>query len=178
MRIFLLFFLFVPGTLFHAADYAYAQTPSKNDSDSWLKGWSIAPCFLHGKIFKHTPNFKPEIKGPSNAVELNISKQLNGKQEWQQVHHYPSLGIAVAFTNYGNDEVLGHAFSFMPNIDLPLIGSNKPFSLRLRIALQSFFWRRLWLVLRPQSSHRRWMQPETLLSAPEATRVIARVAAE
>ncbi len=100
-------------------------------NSSALKGWRIAPSYNHGSIYKHTPKFRPEILNASNAFELNVSKQMDGKQEWQQVQHYPFLGIAAAYTHFGNNDVIGHGFSLMPNIELMLL-STRQFSLHFR----------------------------------------------
>ncbi|MBX7108503.1 MAG: acyloxyacyl hydrolase [Chitinophagales bacterium] len=110
----------------------FAQRDATADSSSMLKGWGFAPTYSYGRVIKHTPNFKPEIKGPSNAFELNFSRQMNGRSEWQQLYHYPLTGVAFSYTDYGNDEVLGHGISILPNIDIPILRGNR-LMLRLRI---------------------------------------------
>ncbi|HUM46187.1 MAG TPA: hypothetical protein PLD84_04615 [Chitinophagales bacterium] len=109
-----------------------AQSHSQDQSNCSLSGWGVGTVFSHGKVIKHTPNFQPEIKGASNAFELNFSKQTDGSKDWQQMFHYPSPGIAVAYTNYGNNEVLGYGISLMPNMDIPLI-QGKQLSLNFRV---------------------------------------------
>lgn len=99
---------------------------------AFLKGWTFSPVYQHGSIYRHTPKFKPDTEGSTNAIELNISKQTNGKKAWQQIHHYPSPGIAISFTDYGNDEILGQSISIMPNMNVPLIRSDK-FSLQFLV---------------------------------------------
>ncbi|MEO6166862.1 MAG: acyloxyacyl hydrolase [Chitinophagales bacterium] len=109
-----------------------AQSTSQDQTSQRFKGWSVATLFSHGKVIKHTPNFKPEIKGPSNALELNFSKQTDGKKDWQQIFHYPSPGIAIGYTNYGNQAVLGSGIWLMPNMDIPLL-QGKQLSLNFRV---------------------------------------------
>ncbi len=98
---------------------------------SFLKGWHVAPSYFHGSIFKHTPKFRPEIPHASNAFELNFAKQMNGRREWQQVQRYPFLGVAAGYTHFGNNEVIGHGFSLMPNIELLLLSTQR-FSFHFR----------------------------------------------
>ena len=105
----------------------------EEDSDSFsLKGWTLSPLFSHGKIWKHTPKFQPEILRPSNTFEINIAKHTRGTRGWQQLYHYPSFGLAIGFTNFGNDAILGHAIYFLPSIDIPL-ATYKDLSLRFRV---------------------------------------------
>ncbi len=101
-----------------------AQTAVK-DSVSPLQGWAITLTFAHGKILKHTPKFGPAIETASNAVELEFSKQLRGRDEWQQVHHYPFLGVAAEFNDMGNDSLLGKAYWLLPFIKIPMVSGKK-----------------------------------------------------
>jgi len=90
-----------------------------------MKGWSITTTFVHGKIFKHTPKFEPAIETASNAFELSISKQLHGQQVWEEVHHYPFLGIAAEYNDIGNDSVLGKAYWLLPFVEIPMVSGKK-----------------------------------------------------
>ncbi|MBK9732072.1 MAG: acyloxyacyl hydrolase [Chitinophagaceae bacterium] len=109
-----------------------AQSNANFNSNVVWKGWGIAPTYSHGRVIRHTPNFQPEIEGPSNAFEINLSKQTHGSKDWQQLYHYPLHGIAIAYTDYGNKEVLGYGISILPNLDIPLIRGER-LCLHLRI---------------------------------------------
>jgi hypothetical protein len=100
-----------------------AQTPG--DSSSLLKGWGAEVTVGFGKIWKHTPNFQPEIEHASAAFELAIAKQLHGKKSWEYQQDYPSIGIAACLTNLGNNDVLGNAYSIMPFMEIPIFRSKK-----------------------------------------------------
>ncbi len=113
-------------------DWLMGQGNADADSLSMIKGWGITSTFSYGKVIKHTPNFRPEIKGPSTAFELNFSRQTDGRSEWQQIYHYPLPGIGFSYTDYGNEEVLGYGVSILPNIDIPILRGER-LMLRLRL---------------------------------------------
>jgi hypothetical protein len=117
-------FFLAAAIIFLAGEKSFSQSPAQ-DSSSWLKGWNITATFVHGKIFKHTPKFAPAIETASNAFELSFSKQLHGRQAWEEVHHYPYLGIAAEYNDIGNDSVLGKAYWLLPFIEIPMVSGKK-----------------------------------------------------
>ena len=123
-RSFSLRFLFIAIIIFISQRNSNAQSAA-NDSSSWLKGWGVTSTFVHGRILKHTPKFQPAIETASNAFELAVTKQLHGRQVWEQVHHYPFLGIAAEYNDMGNDSVLGKAYWLLPFVEIPMVGGNK-----------------------------------------------------
>lgn len=86
--------------------------------------FEIEPVFKHGKIFKHTKNFKPVIEQNSFSAELNFQWQSNGNKEWQRMLNYPKWGIAAGLTYFGNKNILGEAYYLVPNVQFRLAGNN------------------------------------------------------
>ncbi len=56
-------------------------------------------------------------------IELSVARHLRGQKSWQWVHRYPYLGMCASYHALGNDSVIGTAYSLLPYIELPLVGS-------------------------------------------------------
>ncbi len=121
-------FLILLLAFFSSTDRLNAQSNTEYDSSNCIKGWSITPVFQYGKIWKHTEKFQPTIDNHSRCFELAISKQMNGKHEWEYANHYPFLGAAIAYNIIGNDSIIGDAYSLLPYIELPIVRGKKFFA--------------------------------------------------
>ncbi len=87
--------------------------------------------FVSGKVLKHTSKFRAPIPESSNALELALLKQTRGAQDWEQRRSYPLWGIALKYTDYGGDHVLGSAIGLYPLLQFPLIrGKNLEWTVR------------------------------------------------
>lgn len=86
-------------------------------------GFGLEVNYMGGKVLKHTPNFRPAVPDFSQAAELNLVWQTNGRKAWQQRRSYPLWGIGIMWTDYGSPRVLGHAIAVYPNLQLPIITS-------------------------------------------------------
>lgn len=89
------------------------------------KGFSIEPSFHFGVVTKHTPELKFDVKGPTYGLDVNLKFQTFGKKEWHQWRKFPRFGVTVMWLRFGNNEVLGSAFSLTPNINIPLFNKKK-----------------------------------------------------
>lgn len=49
--------------------------------------------------------------------------QTYGKKDWEQRRHYPLIGLALGYVNYGIDSIYGHCFGMYPNITIPVLRS-------------------------------------------------------
>lgn len=61
------------------------------------------------------------ITGHFSSFELNLSRVTYGRQLWQQMYAYPRLGVALWYTNFGNNPILGQAYACFPYINYPLL---------------------------------------------------------
>ena len=90
---------------------------SKHDSLSILPKKNIfaLQAQVHlGKMIKIYPQF-PKTNF-INLNELNFSWQTTGKKEWNQLYHYPRIGITLIYGYLDNNKVLGQNISLVPNI--------------------------------------------------------------
>lgn len=87
--------------------------------------WGIEPVICYGKIIKHTPKFTYTPPSGSGGINCNIIYKTYGKRIWHQWQHYPTLGLNFGYYDFGNEEVLGKAFTFFPNITVRLGGNDK-----------------------------------------------------
>ncbi|HMG15389.1 MAG TPA: acyloxyacyl hydrolase [Saprospiraceae bacterium] len=91
----------------------------------YIKNWAIAPTIYYGKILKHSPKIAYQIPSSSTGISCNIIYKTYGKENWHEWQNYPGLGVNLGYFNFGNDEILGKAYSFLPNIYLRLNKSDK-----------------------------------------------------
>jgi hypothetical protein len=85
------------------------------------EGFGIESNILGGKVFKHTPKFRPPIPAFTQCAELNLVWQTYGKKEWHQQRGYPVLGLGFTYTDYGMDAVYGRCYGMYPNLQVPVI---------------------------------------------------------
>jgi hypothetical protein len=76
------------------------------------------------KIFKHTPNFKPNTNQLVGGVELRLLRQTFGSKEWHSNYHFPLCGVQLSYVNF-NDKHLGDAFAIAPCIQFNFIQTPK-----------------------------------------------------
>lgn len=89
------------------------------------KGLSIESTFHVGVVTKHSPELTFEVKGLTIGADLNFKFQTFGKKEWQQWRKFPQFGIAAAWFRFGNNSILGNAFTICPNITTTLFEGKK-----------------------------------------------------
>jgi hypothetical protein len=94
------------------------------ENGSWA-GFNFNVNTFGGKVIKHTEKFHLPVPELSTGVDVNFQWKTYGKSDWQQRRHYPTIGIAVAYTDYGIDSVYGKCFSIYPNIEIPLISGTR-----------------------------------------------------
>ncbi len=125
MRRYFLFFLFV--LLFHYCG-AQEQAPAVQP---W-SGFGIEVMAMGGKVFKHEDKFTLPIPALSTGMDVNLMLHTYGKRDWEQRRKYPTLGLAIAYTDYGLDAVYGRCVGVYPNITVPIVnGRNVEWTVRL-----------------------------------------------
>ena len=76
---------------------------------------TIRPEILIGKTLPSNKIF-PKTD-PQFNIGLNFEKrQLSEDREWEKILNYPTTGISLYYSNFGNNEVLGNAVSLLPFI--------------------------------------------------------------
>jgi hypothetical protein len=69
-----------------------------------------------GSVFKHSPDFKPDINGPTVMLEVGAVKHTTGDKPWSRLLNYPEVGGSFIYTRFGNTTEMGQAFSLMPHV--------------------------------------------------------------
>lgn len=88
-------------------------------------GFNINANVFTGRVIKHTEKFHLPLPDFSWGADVNFQWKTYGKAEWEQRRRYPTIGIAVAYTDYGIDSVYGKCVSIYPNIEIPLITGSR-----------------------------------------------------
>lgn len=96
-----------------------AQQPQK------AAGFGVETNFMAGKIIKHTEKIIGPIPAFSQAFEVSLLQQTDGRKDWQQRRHYPLVGFGMAVTNYGIDSIYGKCISIFPHLQVPIIRGKK-----------------------------------------------------
>lgn len=98
----------------------------------------IQPGFMIGEAFKSNSNF-PETNFQTN-YSLSIGTLIHSpSKKWAVYLNYPTSGLTVAFTDYGNNQEFGRSFSVLPYISFNL--SKKHYnSFYFRVGLGSSYF--------------------------------------
>jgi hypothetical protein len=83
---------------------------------------SLAISYGIGYTIPNHPAF-PELKGPSNYVELEWSHKAN--RLWSKLNGGAAFHLNAAIQNFGNNKVLGSAFAITPHMSFPIVRKNK-----------------------------------------------------
>jgi hypothetical protein len=75
-----------------------------------------------GKIYKHTPNFKPNPNHLVSGFEISIMRQTFGSKDWHRHYNFPLVGFKLNYADYGNP-VLGKGISLLPFLQIKLFTS-------------------------------------------------------
>lgn len=81
--------------------------------------------FVMGEIFQHSDKVKNYLKEADlnyvMGVNFGVEWQTSGGKNWHHYFNMPTVGVGFTYLNLGNDNLLGHAVSAYPYIDLPLV---------------------------------------------------------
>ncbi len=97
-----------------------------------LTGYGFEVNMFAGRVIKHSPKFHLPLPDRSTGFDVNMVYKCSGRKPWEVCRKYPTIGLAVAYTNYGIDSVYGRCFSIYPNLVIPIITS-KHFEWTIRI---------------------------------------------
>jgi hypothetical protein len=101
-----------------------AHTCVAQEARPW-EGFDIEANAFAGKVIKHTPKFHLPIPTITTGMDINFQYKAFGRKDWEQRRRFPTVGVAVAYTDYGIDSVYGRCFSIYPNLVIPLITGSK-----------------------------------------------------
>jgi len=84
---------------------------SLNTYSQTERPFMIIPKIHYGFILPHHENMEYIIKDRVPAIDIMVGIPLLGKQQWQQVYNYPTIGGGFYHAALGNPNVLGTANS-------------------------------------------------------------------
>ena len=94
----------------------YSQTSANNNRSSVF----FIPEILVGKTQEANSHF-PETKLQKNLFFSMGRYNFNAKKEWAARLNYPKTGISLGFTDFGNSEKVGYAYSLIPFIEFSIL---------------------------------------------------------
>jgi hypothetical protein len=97
---------------------------------------SLAMAYGIGYTIPNHPDF-PEVKGPSNSIELGWSHKQNAF--WSLLNGGAVFHLNATFQNFGNNAVLGQAFALTPAMSYPIV-KKRQFSMQLHLG-----WGAAWI---------------------------------
>jgi len=114
----------------------YISTFSKAQ-DSPAHDFIISAQGHYGYIISHRNNIAHLIHGHIYGGELSYLFRTNGHQAWEQIHHYPELGVCALHLYLANPSQLGTLEALYPytNIRLNKLTRNWKLNLRLGVGL-------------------------------------------
>ncbi|MCH2232724.1 MAG: acyloxyacyl hydrolase [Crocinitomicaceae bacterium] len=98
-----------------------------------VKPDEITYSFKGGIFFAHRPSMNHLVKRNAWSHEISLVRNL-ADPEMNQIFNQPKRGLTFEARNFGNNEVLGHAFSISCFNQMNLFSNQKGFMLNMRIA--------------------------------------------
>jgi len=60
-----------------------------------------------------------------SSIDLSITKESTGKNEWEQLYKYPSCGISLFYSSLGNDDIFGRELALTYFFKIDVIKHNR-----------------------------------------------------
>lgn len=113
----------------------FSSTISAQNNDSFLnESYFFTPEILLGKTLEANTLF-PKTDFQKNLF-LSIGKyNFNPQKEWAARLNYPSTGISLGYTDFGNTDKVGRAYSVMPFMEFSILKSVFSHNLKLNIGI-------------------------------------------
>lgn len=86
--------------------------------------WILGGTWQQGSILVHTGKIRHLAGLHPSGWELNLQRQTRGTRYWQELYHYPRLGLSFVFLDYGNT-IVGKSLALSPYLSLPLRRAEK-----------------------------------------------------
>lgn len=85
-------------------------------------GLTFTPAF--GSILPHHVTVKHLMEHHAYAIELGATLQTNGSKQWHHDFFFPKIEFLAFYGNFGNPEIIGHAFGVEGSLYLPYFKRN------------------------------------------------------
>ncbi len=98
----------------------------------------IQPVMHYGGVWAHRSDLRVFSSYGLPWFELNVGREKTGREQWEQLYNYPSLGAGFSRINLGHD-ALGQASSLFGYTDIRLTrGTNFSSGFKLALGLGHF----------------------------------------
>ena len=87
----------------------------------------IIPELLVGKTMEANTDF-PESK-LQKGIFLSLGTSSNSEKDWSRILGFPRVGFTIGFTDFGNLDKIGYAYTLMPFVEFDLLKKKKLLSL-------------------------------------------------
>lgn len=113
-------------TILFSAVYLFITCPVlARHSKKYQQGFGVEVNTMTGRIIKHSVKFTSPIPRMSNALDVNLSWRSYGKKDWQQRRRFPTTGVGLTYTDYGNNRIYGRCVGLYGCLQFPLIRRDK-----------------------------------------------------
>ena len=82
--------------------------------DKFTGNLTISANYHYGAVLPEYQYFNYLVNDYVRSAGLNISKKTIGKNDWEQLFHYPEWGFSMFYSTLGNDHVFGREISAFP----------------------------------------------------------------
>ncbi|MBT8309662.1 MAG: deacylase [Flavobacteriaceae bacterium] len=97
-------------------------------------GYFLTPEILVGKTMEANTGFPDS--GLQTGFYLNFSRKHDSDEElWARELKYPQTGLSLGFSDFGNSDLIGKAFTIMPTIQMDLLKTKKDKTLSILMGM-------------------------------------------
>ena len=98
---------------------------SEEKSGRAFSTYSLAADVHYGFLIPHHSEMWGLTDGYFPSYELSIIKQTNGTRSWQYLYHYPQIGLACRYSDFGGSGYLGKSYSLVSFIVFSIVKHEK-----------------------------------------------------
>lgn len=102
---------------------AWAQQDSTKRS--FTDNLYFSAQYSSGFLVAHRGSLESLVNTYTSSFQIEVGKTTYGKKAWEQLYHYPNLGIGYYQGNLGNNEVFGNTKALYGFIEAPYFPEKK-----------------------------------------------------
>ena len=80
----------------------------------------VSVVYAPSKVIKHRKNLRFDVPQRTHEYRLAYTYQTDGSAEWHSYWKYPRIVINALWVDFGDPDVLGHAFAILPELHFTL----------------------------------------------------------
>lgn len=111
----------------------YSQETEHNNSHF------VEPEIMIGKVLPMSNNFAFPTTGYQKTIAINIGYTNSDTTNWGKFYNHAESGFMLLYSNLGNNQVLGHQYSFLPFVSFRVFNNFKnPLKLKMGAGISYF----------------------------------------